>query len=301
MQVEVPAALDGERLDRAVALLADLSRSEAASLVAGGRVQIDGTPTTVRSRRLREGEAIAVDLGTPSTAQVVADPSIDVAVVHADDSVIVVDKPAGLVVHPGAGHHSGTLVHGLVARFPDIAGVGDPNRPGIVHRLDQGTSGLLVVARTEVAAADLVEQLSRREVIRRYDALVNGTVEADAGIVDAPIARSPRDPTRMAVVAEGRPARTRYRVIARWEDPPVTRLRCELETGRTHQIRVHLAAIGHPVVGDVRYGAGRTLGLDRPFLHAAELAFRHPSTGEQVSFTAPLPADLEAVLDRLGP
>ena len=221
--------------------------------------------------------------------------------VHADADVIVVDKPAGLVVHPGAGNEGGTLVNGLLHAFPELAAVGDPARPGIVHRLDRGTSGLLVVARTPAAYDALVGQLSRREVERRYAALVWGVPESGAGLVDAPVGRSPRDPTRMAVVAGGRDARTRYEVRTAFERPASALLTCRLETGRTHQIRVHLAAIGHPVVGDATYGGARAaLALDRPFLHAEQLAFDHPTTGARLSFASALPADLEAVLATLG-
>jgi 23S rRNA pseudouridine1911/1915/1917 synthase len=213
-----------------------------------------------------------------------------------------VDKPAGLVVHPGAGHRDGTLVGGLLARFPELASVGAPARPGIVHRLDRGTSGLLVVARTPAAFDDLVTQLSARTVERRYVAVVLGVPAPRSGVVDAPIGRSPRDPTRMAVAATGRPARTHYRVEQAFEQPVVAaRLACRLETGRTHQVRVHLSAIGHPVVGDARYGGDRpALPAPRPCLHAARLGFRHPSTGEEMAFEAPLPRDLEAVLAGLA-
>jgi 23S rRNA pseudouridine1911/1915/1917 synthase len=181
-----------------------------------------------------------------------------------------------------------------------VASVGDPARPGIVHRLDRGTSGLLVVARSPRAYASLTDQLARRRVERRYLALVRGHMPAPAGVIDAPVGRSARDRTRMAVAAGGRSARTRYEVVAAFDEPePLSLVACRLETGRTHQIRVHLAAVGHPVVGDDRYGGRRLLGLDRPFLHAAELAFTHPATGEQVRFSSPLPPDLQAVLDRL--
>jgi 23S rRNA pseudouridine1911/1915/1917 synthase len=235
----------------------------------------------------------------------VADPSVAFEVVFADDDVVVVDKPPGLVVHPGAGHPTSTLVHGLVARFPDLAApVGrpwpDPARPGIVHRLDRGTSGLLVVARTPVAYDNLVAQLAGRGVTRVYRALVTGEVETARGVVDAPVGRSQRTPTRMAVSRRGRPARTHYEVARRFAGPPpATLLDLSLETGRTHQIRVHLAAIGHPVVGDDVYGRGRpgplpTLG--RPFLHAAALGFDHPTTGAHLTFTSALPPDLEGAL-----
>jgi 23S rRNA pseudouridine1911/1915/1917 synthase len=205
-------------------------------------------------------------------------------------------------VHPGAGNARGTMVAGLLARYPELAGVGEPERPGIVHRLDKGTSGLLVVARTQDAYESLVEQLSSRSVERRYLTLVWGCPEPATGVVDAPIGRSRRDPTRMTVSATGREARTRYEVRERFTEPIVASLvECKLETGRTHQIRVHLAAIGRPVVGDPRYkGARASFKTPRMFLHAHTLAFDHPATGERVSFTAPLPADLQSVLDRLS-
>ncbi len=219
-------------------------------------------------------------------------------VVFEDDDVVVVDKPAGLVVHPGAGNPDGTLVNGLLHRFGALADVGDPMRPGIVHRLDAGSSGLLVVARTDGAARVLIEQFASHTAGRRYDAVTWGHPAAAHGIVDAPIGRDPSDPLRMAVVVDGKPARTEYEVTARFETPAaLARLSCRLQTGRTHQIRVHLAAIGHPLVGDTTYGDRRsTLGLSRPFLHAAELSFDHPTTGERLQFTSPLPADLATFL-----
>jgi 23S rRNA pseudouridine1911/1915/1917 synthase len=231
------------------------------------------------------------------------EPDVEVPLVHLDDHLLVVDKPAGLVVHPGAGQRTGTLVHGLLAHHPEVLGVGpDPVRPGIVHRLDKGTSGLLVVARTQDAYESLVEQLSSRSVERRYLTLVWGCPEPATGVVDAPIGRSRRDPTRMTVSATGREARTRYEVRERFTEPIVASLlECKLETGRTHQIRVHLAAIGRPVVGDPRYkGARSSFKTPRMFLHAHTLAFDHPASGERVSFTAPLPIDLQGVLDRLS-
>jgi 23S rRNA pseudouridine1911/1915/1917 synthase len=206
--------------------------------------------------------------------------------------VVVVDKPAGLVVHPGHGQPRGTLVNGLVARYDDLPG--DPERPGVVHRIDKGTSGLIVVARSERAWNALRTQVAAHEMDRAYLALVAGHPESSQGLIDAPLARHPTDPLRRAVVPSGKPARTRYRVMERCAAGTAL-LRCELETGRTHQIRVHLAAIGHPVVGDVRYGGAR-LDIGRPFLHAAELGFDHPVSGERLSFTAPLPADLAATL-----
>jgi 23S rRNA pseudouridine1911/1915/1917 synthase len=223
---------------------------------------------------------------------------VEFAVVEEDAAFVVVDKPPGLVVHPGAGHPDGTLVNGLLARYPELAGVGDPTRPGIVHRLDAGSSGLLVVARRPDAVDALIGQFAARTAGRRYDAVVWGHPEAPHGIVDAPIGRDPSDPLKMAVVVDGRPARTEYRVVTRFDAPAeLARLSCRLQTGRTHQIRVHLAAVGHPLVGDSVYGDRRTtFGLGRPFLHAAELSFDHPVTGARLTFTSPLPPDLQAFL-----
>lgn len=296
----VPAALDGERIDRVVALMSGLPRSTIATLVSAGAVAVDGQPVRTRSVRVAEGEHISVEVPEQEPPSVTADPSVAVRVVYDDDAVVVVDKPPGLVVHPGAGVSDATLVHGLLARYPEIASVGDPERPGIVHRLDAGTSGLLVVARTDHAYTALVEQLSARSVDRRYAALVLGCVEGDSGIVDAPVGRSGADRTRMAVSQKGREARTRYSVVRRFTEPlSATLLECRLETGRTHQIRVHLAAIGHPIVGDERYGGSRpAIELDRPFLHAGHLGLDHPVTGERIEFDSPLPPDLAVLLDR---
>jgi 23S rRNA pseudouridine1911/1915/1917 synthase len=299
----VPAALDGERVDRIVSLLTGASRAAAADLVAGGAVRVDGATVTSGKQRLHEGQVLELPDGS-RTAMAAAAPDSGVAftVVHADDDVIVVDKPAGLVVHPGAGNPGGTLVNGLLARFPELAGVGDDQqRPGIVHRLDADTSGLLVVARSEEAYRLLVAQAGDRTMTREYVALAWGVPEARRGVVDAPIGRSARGPTRMTVVAGGRPARTRYEVEQEYRDPVAcSRWRCQLETGRTHQIRVHLAAIGHPVVGDERYGGVRPgLEVPRLMLHAQHLAFTHPRTGERMAFDSPVPADMAGVLSRL--
>jgi 23S rRNA pseudouridine1911/1915/1917 synthase len=299
----VPAALAGERVDRIVAMLGGISRAAASALVDRRAVALDGVVVTTGSQRVREGQLIAVAGDEASGERTpVPDSSIVVAVVHADDAVIVVDKQPGLVVHPGAGNAVGTLVNALLARYPDLAGVGpDPERPGIVHRLDAGTSGLLVVARTDGAYQSLVRQLAAHTARREYLALVKGTPEARRGLVDAPIGRSARDPMRMAVSATGRPARTAYELERAWLDPPCSLLRCRLETGRTHQIRVHLAAIGHPVVGDGRYGGGiAALPAARPLLHAAALAFDHPVTHRRMRFTAPLARDMAAIIDGLG-
>ncbi len=300
----VGSALDGLRLDRAVALVADVSRSVAARLVATGGVRLNGAVVTSGTRRVAEGESLAVHIDLRADPQPAADPDVVFGTVFEDPDLLVVDKPAGLVVHPGAGHDSRTLVHGLLARYPDIAGVGDPYRPGIVHRLDRGTSGLLVVARTERTHRLLVEQMRAHQPERMYCALVQGHPEAPSGLIDAPIGRSSRNPQRMTLTDRGRPARTRYTVERRYDQPArVALLECQLETGRTHQIRVHLRAIGHPVVGDPTYGPGRAddvFGLSRPFLHARSLSFSHPVSGRTVQAESPLPDDLAAVLDSLS-
>jgi 23S rRNA pseudouridine1911/1915/1917 synthase len=310
LTVTVPASLDGVRVDKAVSLVADLSRSTVNTLVDRGCVRIDGVTVRSRSTALRLGQELEVDHEEEQAPGVPAgDAGVSFDVVFADREVVVVDKPAGLVVHPGPGHRTGTLVHGLVARFPDIASLpgavgSDPERPGIVHRLDRGTSGLMVVARTAEAYHSLVGQLSRRDVSRDYRALVLGTVEGASGLVDAPIGRSVSSPTRMAVSRKGKVARTRYHVDRRFTEPaPTTLVTASLETGRTHQIRVHLTAIGHPLVGDDVYGQGRSLPgavITRPFLHASSLTFIHPGTGQPVSWTSPLPDDLQQQLDRLA-
>jgi 23S rRNA pseudouridine1911/1915/1917 synthase len=306
----VPVALDGERVDRAISLLTGLTRAEATALVDEGGVALDGRTVSVRGRRVHHGQRL--ELRVPAAPvldlELRPDPSVRFTVVHADADVIVVDKPAGLVVHPGAGHQDGTLVQGLLAAFPDLAALGEAgveDRPGIVHRLDKGTSGLLVVARTVEARRSLVAQLMDHSLARVYTTVVIGRVDSDEGVIDAPLGRSGRDPTRITVDAAGREARTGYRVEARYTEPGLaTRLECRLETGRTHQIRVHLAAIGHPVLGDDRYGRDeasrfggwRPLPRDRPFLHARQLVFVHPRSGEPVTFDSPLPADLVEVL-----
>ena len=299
-QLAVPEALAGERLDCAVALLTGWTRSEVQGLVEAGAVLVDGARVP-KSRKLEAGSVIEL-LGEPEVAGLPEpDPSIAVVVRHEDDGVVVVAKPAGLVVHPGAGHPDGTLVNGLLARYPEIADVGDPARPGIVHRLDRDTSGLLLVARSTAAYEGLVEMLAAHDVERRYDALVWGVPDSPRGVIDAPIGRSVRRPTRMSVREGGRGARTAYEVVDTFREPDVARLECRLETGRTHQIRVHLQAIGHPVVGDAAYGGQRAaIALGRPFLHAGGLAFAHPLTGDPVSVEEPLAPELVSLLDLLG-
>jgi 23S rRNA pseudouridine1911/1915/1917 synthase len=303
ISIEVPALLGGVRADRAVAMVADVSRGVATQLIADGRVQVDGSPVAAGREVLREGATLRILLPLPVDGGVSPDPDVRFEVPFVDEDVAVVDKPAGLVVHPGAGHDEGTLVGGLLSRFPDLAelvaaGVCPPDRPGIVHRLDKGTSGLLAVARTEEAYRSLVDQLATRTMGRRYLALVTGIVADDRGEVEAPIGRSNRTPTKMAVTASGKPARTGYTVVERIPgERATTLLELALQSGRTHQIRVHMAAIGHPVVGDARYGTpDKRLGSGRFFLHAFELGFDHPRTQNRVEVHSPLPDDLEGYL-----
>ena len=268
------------------------SRSRLAKLIDAGHVRVDGGPAAGRMK-MKSGEAVEVILAPRASDQPYRPEAIDLPVVHEDADVLVIDKPAGLVVHPGSGNWEGTMLNALLHHVPALKALA---RAGIVHRLDKDTSGLLVVAKNERAQLDLVRQLQARSVKRTYLALVRGLL-ARPGTVDAPIGRHPVHRTRMAVVTGGKPAVTHYRI--REKLPAHTLLECDLETGRTHQIRVHLASIGHPIEGDPVYagkGAGR---LPRQALHAWKLAFRHPSSGETVAFESPLPADFEALLGQV--
>jgi 23S rRNA pseudouridine1911/1915/1917 synthase len=305
--IVVPGVLAGTRIDRAVSLLTGVARSEARRLVEEGQVSINGRALTAAAHKLAGGESLEFDLPEALVRPVAAPPapSADVpfTVVYEDADMLVVDKPAGVVVHPGSGVREGTLVSGLLSRYPDLADFGG-ERPGIVHRLDKGTSGLLIVARNDEAQAALSAQLASRTLRRQYRACVRGHIVADEGMVDAAVGRSRRDRTRMAIAAGAgsRPARTAYRVLRRASVPfPATDAELTLETGRTHQIRVHMAAIGHPVLGDATYGdRGPALGLSRPFLHAWRLGVVHPRTGEELSFESELPEELKAAAAQLS-
>ncbi len=305
LDLRVPPTLDGVRVDRVVAMLTGRSRRDVAAVLARGAVTVDERVSRRPSEVVSAGQHLVARLDPLEGLAVVADPSVAVGVVYEDEDLVVVNKAPGQVVHPGAGHGDATLVAGLLARYPALAqlardGVCEAQRPGIVHRLDKGTSGLLVVALTEPAFRDLASQMAQRRVARTYLALVEGHLADEAGVIDAPIGRSARTPTLMTVRADGRPARTHYEVLERVARPhAATLLRLHLETGRTHQIRVHLAAIGHPVVNDTRYGHRRDqrLAPDRLFLHAAQLVFAHPRTGDTVTVRAALPDDLRAVHD----
>ncbi|MEJ7800207.1 MAG: RluA family pseudouridine synthase [Ilumatobacter sp.] len=298
----VPPALAGERLDRIVALLLDVCRSVATAVIAAGGATVDGAVASTGKVRMEEGQAVTVDPGAiPVDEPPQGDATVEFAVVHEDDHIVVINKPAGLVVHPGAGNESGTLANGLLARYPEMVDVGDRTRPGIVHRLDAGSSGLLVAARTQDAANKLIEQFADHSATRAYLALVWGHPASPHGVIDAPVGRSRRDPLKMAVVADGRWARTEYQVLDRFDSPAkLALLDCRLETGRTHQIRVHLSSINHPLVGDPTYGQRRPkLQVERPFLHAAELSFVHPGTGGQVTYRSELAPDLAERLSSL--
>jgi 23S rRNA pseudouridine1911/1915/1917 synthase len=298
-ELAVPTALAGERLDRALALLTGWSRAEVTRLIDDGAVLVGGR-AVAKSHRLEAGALVEL-LSEPDPDQPPGPEPVPVDVRFADDDLVVVSKPAGLVVHPGAGHAGGTLVNGLLYRFPEVASVGDPARPGIVHRLDRDTSGLMLVARSPRAYDVLVAALARRDVDRRYLALVWGRFDAPRGVIDAPIGRSPTRRTRMAIRDEGRAARTAYEVRHEYDTPAVSLLECRLETGRTHQLRVHLSAVGHAVVGDAAYRGDRpSLRPGRPFLHAHRLDLDHPTTGQRLTFEDPLPPELEAVLEGLG-
>jgi 23S rRNA pseudouridine1911/1915/1917 synthase len=294
IRVTVPPEAAGLRLDRFVAGLPEVgSRSAAERLLAGGGVQVDGQEAA-KSTRLAGGEQVELELPDRGEPGELEAQDVGLKVAYEDEHLLVVDKPAGVVVHPSAGHATGTLVHGVLDRG---AAGGEEGRPGIVHRLDRDTSGLLVVARSEEAHARLKRLVQRRELERTYLALVRGRPRSRAGRIEAPIGRDRRDPTRQSLDSDRpRDAVTHFEVEEQLGEYALLRVR--LETGRTHQIRVHLAAIGLPVVGDYVYGVPEPV-LGRQFLHAARLAFKHPFTGERVEVEAPLPPDLAGYLEAL--
>ncbi|NCX60002.1 MAG: hypothetical protein EBW98_02230 [Actinobacteria bacterium] len=271
---EIPASLADVRIDRVVSLVADVSRSAAAALIDAGAVTVDGVVVVAGKERVQQGQTITVDVSqAPGPELPAAQQGGALDIVYEDDTVVVVNKAAGVVVHPGAGNRDGTLVNFLLDRYPEMASAGDPMRPGIVHRLDAGTTGLMVVARTAAAYESLVTQMTARSVTRVYSAVV-----------------------------DGRASRTHYALEQSFHTPrEASLLECRLETGRTHQIRVHLASIGHPVVGDAQYGGARAgIRAGRPMLHARELAFDHPRTGERVSFQVVAPADFATLVATLS-
>ena len=299
MTRELTAATEhaGVRLDAFLSADGALTRSQAARLIAEGRVRVNGKPAA-KSARLSGGETVTVDV--PQLRETALPPqNIPLDVVYEDDDVIVVNKPTGLVVHPAPGHPDGTLVNALLHHCGDsLSGIGGEKRPGIVHRIDRDTSGLIIAAKNDAAHLALSAQLKDHSLSRTYECLVTGNMKQDSGTVDAPIGRSSADRKKMAVVPTGRRAVTHWEVVARY--PGVTHLRCRLETGRTHQIRVHMAYIGHPILGDTVYGAKKPVpGLTGQCLHAVGLRFVHPRTGEPVELHCPLPPEFTAMLQKL--
>jgi 23S rRNA pseudouridine1911/1915/1917 synthase len=302
----VPHSLHEIRVDRVLSMLTGLSRSETSAILSSGGVMINDKVVVKSSTSLEEGQHLVAVLPVPDSGVVEPDPTVHVDVVVDYPDFAVVNKAPGQVVHPGAGQRQGTLVAGLLALYPQMQelsteGLCDPLRPGIVHRLDKGTSGVLVVAKTPEGYLNLTNQLAERVMERTYLGMVEGHVAENRGVVDAPIGRSTRTPTLMAVRSDGRAARTGYEVLARIDKPhAMTLLRLQLDTGRTHQIRVHLATIGHPVVNDPRYGhrRERRLAENRIFLHSTTLAFAHPRSGEWITTSVPLPDDLRLLVPK---
>ena len=269
----------------------DLSRSEVQRLIAEGHVTVDGA-AALPATKLGPGRQVSVNIPDPIEGDLVPE-ELPLNIVYQDSEILVVDKAAGMTVHPAPGHPTGTLANAVLALCPDLRGIGGTLRPGIVHRLDKNTSGLMVVAKTQKAHTRLSSQLKARSFEKVYLALVHGNLSPDAAVIEAPIGRDPRNRKRMAVVANGRAAVTHYSVLERPKSYSLAETRPV--TGRTHQIRVHLSAVGHPVVGDPLYGRAEP-GLDRHFLHSQELGFRHPSTGSPVEFRAEPPPELRAFL-----
>ncbi len=298
---EIPVALDGERIDRVVAIMSGLSRSAVRGMIEAGDVLLDEEVVVTASLRVRKGSVVHATLSSPATvgSAPAPNPAIGFETIYSDEHLVVVDKPVGLVVHPGAGQQDGTLVSGLLARYPEMAAVGQKERPGIVHRLDRDTSGLLVCARTQLAYDHLVAQLFDHSMHREYLTLARSIPDAHQGVIDAPIGRSRRYRTRMSVSEDGRWARTHYELLESFTLPiEACLLRCRLETGRTHQIRVHLAAVGLHVLGDPVYGRPDPFEIGRPLLHAARLALRHPGDERELWFEATPPADFQGALER---
>ena len=292
--------LTNERVDRVISFFSGLSRSKVSELVSNGLVKKNGIPIKKGSEKTLKGDVLLFPSPeglAPNKLE--PDSSVNFSVVFEDDHIVVVNKPPGVVVHPGSGRESGTLVNGLLARYPDMKGIGEEDRLGLVHRLDKGTSGLLLAARTDAALENLKKQMENREIGRQYYAILCGHLSSAKGLIEAPLGRDPKNPLRRTVTQGGKGARTHYQIKERYDHPiKVTTVECILETGRTHQIRAHFSAINHPVLGDQIYGGKQLAHKEiRPALHAEKIDFQHPTTGKKLSFVSNLPTDLVQIIE----
>ena len=295
MELKIDAAAAGLRLDKAVADLTELSRGLANEQIKNGQILVNGEAKKAKYA-VKEGDVISYEVPEPEVVEYVAE-NIPLEIVYQDEDVAVINKPQGMVVHPSAGHTSGTLVNALMYHIKDLSGINGVLRPGIVHRIDKDTSGLLMIAKNDQAHLALADELKDKKSLRKYWAIVHGNLPNDRGVIEAPIGRSEKDRKKQAVTAKGKPALTRFQVLERFGDYTLVEL--QLETGRTHQIRVHMAYIGHPVAGDEVYGLRKTLKGHGQFLHARTLGFTHPRTGEVLEFTAEAPAIFLETLEKL--
>ena len=295
MELKIDAVAAGLRLDKAVADLTELSRGLANEQIKNGQILVNGLAKKAKYA-VKEGDVISYEVPEPEVVEYVAE-DLPLEIVYQDEDVAVVNKPQGMVVHPSAGHTSGTLVNALMYHIKDLSGINGVLRPGIVHRIDKDTSGLLMIAKNDQAHLALADELKDKKSRRKYWAIVHGNLPNDRGVIEAPIGRSEKDRKKQAVTAKGKPALTRFQVLERFGDYTLVEL--QLETGRTHQIRVHMAYIGHPVAGDEAYGPRKTLKGHGQFLHARTLGFTHPRTGEVLEFTAEAPAIFLETLEKL--
>ena len=295
MELKIDAVAAGLRLDKAVADLTELSRGLANEQIKNGQILVNGLAKKAKYA-VKEGDVISYEVPEPEVVEYVAE-DLPLEIVYQDEDVAVVNKPQDMVVHPSAGHTSGTLVNALMYHIKDLSGINGVLRPGIVHRIDKDTSGLLMIAKNDQAHLALADELKDKKSLRKYWAIVHGNLPNDRGVIEAPIGRSEKDRKKQAVTAKGKPALTRFQVLERFGDYTLVEL--QLETGRTHQIRVHMAYIGHPVAGDEVYGPRKTLKGHGQFLHARTLGFTHPRTGEVLEFTAEAPAIFLETLEKL--
>lgn len=297
-EIKVTEEASGQRIDSFLAgIIPDTSRSDMQGRIKEGIVFVNGSEIKP-NYKVKTDDLVAVNDRELVESDIVPE-DLNLDIIYEDEHLAVVFKPSGMVVHPAAGHTSGTLVNGLMQQLDNLSGINGELRPGIVHRIDMDTSGLLMVAKDDVTHRGLVDQLVEKSVTRKYTALVHGVIPHDKGTVEAPIGRNPKERQAMAVVDNGKEAVTHFNVIERYED--FTLVECILETGRTHQIRVHMKYIGYPIAGDPKYGQRKTLDTDGQMLHAGTIGFIHPATGEYMEFTSPLPEEFEAVISRLKP